>query len=119
MSEKLPGSAGPALAAHSKDASAAGSGPTSHATGNGSDHPSAGTAGVADTVSQWSGQAREAAGRVADAASQYAGEAQQRISEQGGQAIEQAAAFVREQPFTALLATGAVCFILGLLLGRA
>ena len=119
MSEKLPGSAGPALAAHSKDASAAGAGAASRPTGNGAEHPSAKAEGVADTVNQWAGQARDAAGRAADAASQYAGQAQQQFTQQGGQMIEQAADFVREQPLTALLATGAVCFILGLLLGRA
>jgi ElaB/YqjD/DUF883 family membrane-anchored ribosome-binding protein len=119
MSEKLPGSAGPALAAHSKDASAAGTGSASSTTGNGADHAAAKAEGVADTVGQWSSQARDAAGRAADAASQYASQAQQQFSKQSGELIDQAAEFVREQPLTALLATGAVCFVLGLLLGRA
>ena len=116
MDEKTPGSAGPALAAHSKDASTPGPTQASSATGN-QDWPAAG--GVSETVNRVSGQAREAAERLATSASEAASTATRQLSEQGGRAADQVAEFVREQPLTALLATGAVCFALGVLVARA
>src|SRR5579875_290323 len=114
MSEKLPGSAGPALAAHSKDA-AGGNGGTAE---NLQHRAAAAMGGVTEKVNEWSGQAREAAGRMASSVSETATSATQQVAEQGGRTAEQVASFVREQPIAALVVTGAVCFALGLLLGR-
>jgi len=69
------GGAGPALAAHSKDASAAGPSPASSATGNDGTTSSGTAAGVSEKVSQLSQQASEAAGRAASWASASAGNA--------------------------------------------
>jgi ElaB/YqjD/DUF883 family membrane-anchored ribosome-binding protein len=117
MSENLPGSAGPALAAHSKDASAPGPTEASRAT-NGADQAANQAEGIADTVNQWSGQAREAAERVRSTVSDATNQASKAMSEQGGQTLEQVAQFVREQPLLTLAATGAVCLALGMLLAR-
>jgi ElaB/YqjD/DUF883 family membrane-anchored ribosome-binding protein len=107
------GGAGPALAAHSKDAAAPGPNPASNKTG--SSEPSG---GVSETVSRLSEQAREAAGRLGSSVSEAAGSARQTLSEQGGRAVNQAGVFVREQPLMALAVTGVVCLAMGILLGR-
>jgi len=119
MDEKMAGAAGSALAAHSKDASAPGR-PTqaSSATGNDGRRAGGGDGSVSETVSKVSEQARDAAGRMASSVSEAASAASQRLSEQGGRAADQLAEFVREQPILALVATGAVCLLLGVLLGR-
>src|SRR3954447_189710 len=91
MSEnQLRGGAGPALAAHSKDASAPGQTPASEATGE--DRGQAGTAG--DTLGA----------SVSDAARQTG----HYVSEQSSYLTAQGTAFVREQPLLALALTGAV-----------
>jgi ElaB/YqjD/DUF883 family membrane-anchored ribosome-binding protein len=97
---QLRGGAGPALAAHSKDASAPGQTPASEATGG--DRGQAGTAG--DTLGA----------SVSDAARQTG----DYVSEQSSYLTAQGTAFVREQPLLALALTGAVCLGLGFLLGR-
>jgi len=108
------GGSGPALAAHSKDASAPGATAASSATGN-----AAGASSSArDTVNKLSGQAREAASQMGASVSDAAGWARQNLSEQGSRAADQGSALVREQPFVALALTGAVCLIIGILLGR-
>ena len=114
----IDGGAGPALAAHSKDASAAGPSPASSATGEDGGTSSGTTTGISEKVSRLSHSANEAAGRAASWASTSAGNARQTVSGQGGRAADQAAAFVREQPLIAIVATGLVCLALGVLLGR-
>jgi ElaB/YqjD/DUF883 family membrane-anchored ribosome-binding protein len=90
MDEKVETGAGPALAAHSKDGSAIGQTSASSTTGN---RAGVGENSAAETVS--------------------------RLSEQASQrASDQVTDFVREQPVLALVAAGAVCFVLGLLIGR-
>jgi len=108
------GGSGPALAAHSKDASAPGPTPASSATGS----DAAPSSSVRETVSGLTGQAREAAGRLGSSVSDAAGRARQSLSEQGNRAADQGSALVREQPFIALALTGAVCLVIGILLGR-
>jgi ElaB/YqjD/DUF883 family membrane-anchored ribosome-binding protein len=112
--DQIPGGAGPALAAHSKDGSAHRPTPMSSATGtqDGRADP------VPKTASRLSEQAREAAGRITSSVYDGAGAAHQSLSGQGGRAADQAAEFVREQPVVALAVTGAICLALGLLLGR-
>ena len=111
---QVKGGSGPALAAHSKDASAPGTTSASSATGN----DARGSSSARETVSSVSGQAREAAGRMGASVSDAAGRAGQTLSEQGSRAADQSAALVREQPFMALALTGAACLIIGILLGR-
>jgi ElaB/YqjD/DUF883 family membrane-anchored ribosome-binding protein len=110
---QTPGGAGPALAAHSKDGSVPGPTRASGATGDNGDR-----AGVADTVSRLSGQAREAAGRASSSISGAAGSARQTISDQGGQAVDQVSTFVRDQPLAALAITGMIGLALGVMLAR-
>lgn len=113
--DQIESGAGPALAAHSKDGSAKGPNPASSATAA----PQTGFAeGAADTVGRISGQARDAARRAAASVGEAASSTRQRFSDQGGRAIDEAADFVRDQPVIALAATGALCFVLGLVLGR-
>jgi ElaB/YqjD/DUF883 family membrane-anchored ribosome-binding protein len=115
MDEKqLPGSAGPALAAHSKDGSAPG--PTRASTATGED--GGGTSADTDTVSKISGQAREAAGRAASSISETVSSVRQNISGQGGQSVDQISAFVRDQPIAALAITGVLGLLMGVLLSR-
>jgi ElaB/YqjD/DUF883 family membrane-anchored ribosome-binding protein len=111
---QVQGGSGPALAAHSKDASTPGQTPASSAKGN--DGHAAGSAG--ETVNRVSEQAREAAARMSASVSDVAGRARQGLSEQGSWAANQGSALVREQPFVALALTGAVCLMIGILLGR-
>jgi ElaB/YqjD/DUF883 family membrane-anchored ribosome-binding protein len=104
--------AGPALAAHSKDASLAGNTPASQAT---ADEKSPREADGASTLS---GQAREAAGRVASTVSDAASRARDTVSEQAEQAATQAGEFVRSQPLLAMAGFGLVCLLVGVLIGR-
>jgi len=101
MSEnQLRGGAGPALAAHSKDASAPGRTPASEATG------------------EDRGQAEPAGGTSAASISGAAKRTTEYVSEQSSYLTAQGTSFVREQPLLALALTGAVCLVLGFLLGR-
>jgi ElaB/YqjD/DUF883 family membrane-anchored ribosome-binding protein len=119
MSDKpIDGGAGPALAAHSKDAAAPGAMPASSATGNERTSSAGAAPGISEKVSRLSEQASEAAGRATSWASASAGNARQALSGQGGRAADQAADFVREQPLVAIAVTGLVCLALGVLLGR-
>ena len=113
MSEnQVEGGAGPALAAHSKDASAAGHTPASQAT---ADATSPREAAGAHTLS---GQAREAACRVASTASDAASRVRDSVSGQAGQAVNQAGEFVRSQPLLTMAGFGLVCLLVGVLIGR-
>lgn len=110
---QISGGAGPALAAHSKDASAPGQTPAASATGN------QGEAGrYSDTVRGLADRARDGVERVKASGRDAAGSAREALSGQGGRAVEQAEEFVREQPLAALAITGAICLALGVLLGR-
>ncbi len=100
------GTAGAALAAHSKDGSVPGPSPASSATVS-QDQPG----DVSETAS-------EAAGRITSSVHNVLGNARQSIFEQGGHAGDQAAEFIREQPLVALAIMGAACFALGFLLAR-
>lgn len=88
------GTAGPALAAHSKDSSAPGPTPASSATAN-----------------------KDRSGDFSETASRSPA-VRQSISEQGGRAADQVAEFIREQPLVALAIMGAACLTLGFLLAR-
>ncbi len=111
---QIKGGSGPALAAHSKDASVPGATSASSATGN----DASGSSSASEAVTHLSGQAREAAGRMGASVSDAAGRARQTLSEQGSRAADQGSALVREQPFVALAVTGVVCLVIGILLGR-
>jgi ElaB/YqjD/DUF883 family membrane-anchored ribosome-binding protein len=111
---QVKGGSGPALAAHSKDASTPGATAASSATGN----PAGGATSATETVTNMSGQAREAAGRVGASVSDAAGRARQNLSEQGSRVADQGSALVRDQPFVALALTGVVCLMIGMLIGR-
>ena len=114
MSEKqFEAGAGPALAAHSKDASVPGQTPASRATGN-----DAASSGISETSNSASGRAREAAGQISSAVSDAARNTRQRLLSEADHAAEQAMEFVRDHPAVALTLTGAVCFAVGVLLGR-
>jgi ElaB/YqjD/DUF883 family membrane-anchored ribosome-binding protein len=118
MSENVKGGAGPAVAAHSKDASATGSTPASSATGAANRGAVDSAPGTSEAVRELSQQARDAAGRAASSVSDAADSASQLLSGQGARVAHQAASFVREQPLVALVSTGAICLVLGILLGR-
>jgi len=98
MSEKqIDGGAGPALAAHSKDASVPSHDPKSSMTG-GKPH-AASASGLTGAVTNVASQARD------------------RFTAPGGGA-EQVGDYVRENPITALLATGLAGLILGGIIAR-
>jgi ElaB/YqjD/DUF883 family membrane-anchored ribosome-binding protein len=103
------GGAGPALAAHSKDASAPGQSPASSATGNQWD---------AGDMPDKSDAAHGSVDRVATAVHDAAAKARETLSGQGGRAADQAADFIREQPLMTVAVTGAICLAFGLLLAR-
>jgi ElaB/YqjD/DUF883 family membrane-anchored ribosome-binding protein len=121
MNENTPaGGAGPAIAAHSKDGSAPRQMSDSTATGNKrnlggfpenlselSDKASEGVERVKASVREATGNAREALG----------GSAREALAE-GGRAANQAVEAVRDQPLIAMAATGAICLLFGILLGR-
>ncbi|WP_158745665.1 DUF883 C-terminal domain-containing protein [Acidisphaera sp. L21] len=116
MDEKsIKGGAGPALAAHSKDASAPGINPASSATDE--NRPKSATDGMSATVDRIAGQARDAAGKAAISISTHADEAQEKLAQQDV-TPEQARDFVRGKPLTALLAALGVGMVLGLLTPR-
>src|SRR3954469_24087384 len=99
---QIEGGSGPALAAHSKDASTPGPTSASSATGN---QPS-GSSSAGETASSLSGQARDAASRMGASVPDAAGRARQSLSAQSGRVADQGSAFVRKQPFVALALTG-------------
>jgi len=110
--DTMKGGAGPALAAHSKDGSAAGQTAASQATGH--TQPSS-KGSQEDSVLD---QAREAVGRAASTLTDVAGRGGERISQQTSVATDQLTKFAREQPVLALAVTGLVGFMLGVLVGR-
>ena len=105
--------AGPAIAAHSKDGSAPGLTPASSATGNKGD-----VGGMSESANGRSDNTRENAERMKASIHDVAGNSREAFLGQGGHAADQAAEFVREQPLVALAVAGAVCLVLGWLLGR-
>jgi ElaB/YqjD/DUF883 family membrane-anchored ribosome-binding protein len=112
--EQPKGGASPAITAHSKDGSTAGLTTPSSAMEGGT-----GTSGsTSDVITGVSTQAREAVKQIGASAADAAGTARKALSEGGGRAVEQTSALVREQPFAALMVTGALCLALGILLGR-
>ena len=113
--EQTEGGAGPAIAAHSKDASTPGATPAS-STREESDPEQPSSA--SDTISGVAGQAREAAARLGASVTEAAATASQSLADRGGRAADQTATFVREQPVVALAVTAAVCLAIGILLGR-
>jgi ElaB/YqjD/DUF883 family membrane-anchored ribosome-binding protein len=123
MSDKHPtngsqieGGAGPALAAHSKDAAAASSTPAATATGNEGTQQGGASAPVSDTVTRLSGRARGAASQATGVASKAFGQARERLLP--ADTSEQVAEFVRDRPMAALLGAGAVGLVVGMLLSR-
>lgn len=113
---QIEGGSGPALAAHSKDASVPGTNPASSATGD-KHGGGAGTAtGGSDTANSMVERARAAADKLADSASNAAAQARQRFSQQA--TADQVGNFVRENPVVALLAAGVVGVIFGSLLPK-
>jgi ElaB/YqjD/DUF883 family membrane-anchored ribosome-binding protein len=115
MEDKIEGGSGPALAAHSKDGS--GKGPTPASSKTDSD-PGVAANSASETLNWASGQARHGAGQAAASASAATARTGQRLSDQGARVADQVAQFVREQPLMALVTTGAVCLLVGVLLGR-
>lgn len=116
MSEhQMEGGARPALAAHSKDASVPNGNPTSSA-GGGDGRTEGG--GVSDAASRLAGQARDAAGQVVHSVSSAAGQVGQQVSKQAAGSMGQVAAFVQENPLTALVAAIGFGLALGLSLAR-
>ncbi len=113
----IDGGARPALAAHSKDASAPGETPASSATAANANAQSSTTSGISDTVSQLAGQARSAADRVASSVSTIAGQARDQLSDRGV-TTDHAAELVRDRPLMALLAAGGIGLLLGMLIAR-
>ena len=105
--EKVEGGAGPALAAHSKDAATLGSGPAPSNAANDEAHQSSPAASKTDTVTQISGQTREAASKAIDNAPQVLDNASEQVS-----------AFVRNRPIAALMGAGIAGLALGMLLSR-
>jgi ElaB/YqjD/DUF883 family membrane-anchored ribosome-binding protein len=113
MSEnQVEGGAGPALAAHSKDASATGHTRASRATAD------ATSPREVDGANTLGGQAREAAGRVASTVSDAAGRVRDTVSGQTRQVVDQAGEFVRAQPLLTVAGFGLVCLLVGVLIGR-
>jgi ElaB/YqjD/DUF883 family membrane-anchored ribosome-binding protein len=100
------GGAGPALAAHSKDASTPGTGNQ----GDAGDMP--------DKVNGLFDAAHGSVDRVATAVRDAAGKTRDTLSGHGGRAADQAADFIRERPLMTVAVTGAICLAFGLLLAR-
>jgi ElaB/YqjD/DUF883 family membrane-anchored ribosome-binding protein len=113
---QIEGGAGPALAAHSKDATAPSSSPAATATGNQGTQQRGAPAPVSETVTRLSGQARDAASQAAGVASKAIGQARERLLPTG--TSDQVAEFVRDRPMTAMLGAGAVGLVVGMLLRR-
>jgi len=115
MSESnVMGSAGSALAAHSKDASAPGSTSASQVVGSAAQP----TQQESDAVSGITEQAKATAERITASVSDAAGRTRQSLTNQGSHMAGQVTSFVGAQPYTALVLTGVVCFMLGTFLGR-
>jgi len=106
------GGAGPALAAHSKDA-APGQSAASSTTGNQWD-----AGEMPDKVNGLSDAAHGSVNRVATAVRDAAGKARETLTGHGARAADQAADFIREQPLMTVAITGAICLAFGLLLAR-
>ena len=115
IDKNLEGTAGPALAAHSKDASVPSSNPASSATGASSTRSP--IDGISETVGKLASQARDAASKASSSVSEMAGQARNQLAEHGI-TTDQAADFVRENPLTALLAAGGLGVLLGILITR-
>jgi ElaB/YqjD/DUF883 family membrane-anchored ribosome-binding protein len=111
----IKGGAAPALAAHSKDASAPGTSPASAATAE--TNPKSATDGISATVDRIAGQARDAAGKAAVSISEHADEAQETLAKQNV-TPNQAWDFVRGKPLTALVAALGVGRVFGLSISR-
>jgi ElaB/YqjD/DUF883 family membrane-anchored ribosome-binding protein len=73
---------------------------------------------VSDAAQRTASSVSDAAQRTASSASGTARRAADRASRQGAYAADQASDFVRAEPLTALLLTGAVGFMLGMLFSR-
>lgn len=112
--EQPKGGASPAIAAHSKDGTTSGA-TTASSTMEGGKGASGSTSDVIPGVTA---QTREAAGQIGASVADAAATARKALSEGGGRAVGQTSALVREQPFIALVVTGALCLALGILLGR-
>jgi ElaB/YqjD/DUF883 family membrane-anchored ribosome-binding protein len=110
MGEQIEGVARPALAAHSKDASA--KGPTTASSTTGKTMPPG--SGDSGPVGDLANRVRDAAARAASSVS----DAADVTARQTVRAADEATEFVHQQPLVALLATGAICFMLGLVLRR-
>ena len=116
MNDKhIEGTAGPAIAAHSKDASTPSSNPASSRTGEPSTSPP--IDGISETVGKLASQARDAASKASSSVSDMVGQARDQLADRGITA-DQAADFVREKPLVALLAAGSVGLVLGMLAAR-
>jgi ElaB/YqjD/DUF883 family membrane-anchored ribosome-binding protein len=111
----IKGGAGPALAAHSKDASALGTNPASVSTGE--NHTKSATDGISATVDRIASQAIDAAGKAAISIKKGADEAPEHVTEDGT-GPDQVRAFVRKKPLPALLTAVGVGAALGLLISR-
>ncbi len=114
--KQIEGTAGPALAAHSKDAAVSAGSPASR-TASETGTRAGETDGLAETVNRLARQAQEAANKMASSVTELATQARDQLSEHGITA-DQAAVFVREKPLIALLAAGSVGVILGMLIAR-
>lgn len=114
--DQIEGGAGPAVAAHSKDASVAGSNPASAATGSEATSQGGASAVKSDPLTGISGQARDAARQAADAASTAFIQARQRLA--SANASDQVAEFIRDRPLAALLGAGVAGLLVGMLLSR-
>jgi ElaB/YqjD/DUF883 family membrane-anchored ribosome-binding protein len=105
--------AGPAIAARSKDASTPGPTAASAATGNNGEPVRS-----SETTDDIVDHARDGVERATAWVGTAAGSARATLTERGGRVVDQTTAFAREQPLAALALTGAICFALGVLLGR-
>jgi ElaB/YqjD/DUF883 family membrane-anchored ribosome-binding protein len=105
--------AGPAVAAHSKDASTPGPTAASAATGDNGEPVRS-----SETIDGFVDRARDGVERATAWAGTAAGSAGATLAERGGRAVDQTTALAREQPLAALAVTGAICFALGVLIGR-
>jgi ElaB/YqjD/DUF883 family membrane-anchored ribosome-binding protein len=114
--KQIEGTAGPAIAAHSKDAAVMAGSPASRTASESSARAGAND-GIAETVSRIAGQAQEAANKIASSVTDITTQARDQLSERGITA-DQAAIFVRERPLVALLAAGSIGVILGMLIVR-
>jgi ElaB/YqjD/DUF883 family membrane-anchored ribosome-binding protein len=108
---EIPGAAGPAIAAHSKDASPDRPKPRPAADAG---HNGA----LPESLAALSERAHEGAERVKASVREMAGNARDSISGQTSRAADRAASAVREQPFVAMVLTGLFAMAIGVMLGR-